>query len=364
VGLLALGLVVAPLAVVVHRRQRVDRASLARSQKPPQWQPGALASCPPTLAVCRLTKVYPSAAARGTATGLRGGFRALDAASFRLEPGITGLLGPNGAGKSTLLRILAGLVEPTRGGVELAGVRRSRDNRAAYRSLVGYVPQDLNAYQGFTAREFLDHWARSRGLDACDREPRIALALEAVDLVDHADRRVRDFSGGMRRRVGVAQALLGAPRILVLDEPTAGLDVTARGQFRELLQGLAADRIVVVSTHIASDLEALARYVVVVDGGQVRFEGSVDALVASARGRVFRTVVAEEELRAFSRTFATTSRVRTLEGFVVRAVAPPDQPCEGEEVEPNLEEAYLVHVGARRQPAQVFAGGTLASVSV
>ena len=239
----------------------------------------------PRLEVRSLTKVYG------------GRFTALSGVSFTLEPGIVGLLGPNGAGKTTLLRVLTGLLEPTRGKVLYRGVAITPDNLAEYRRRIGFLPQEFNAYPGFTAEQFLDHWALERGLsDPRQRRAEIERLLAAVGLAEHARRKVRDYSGGMRQRVGIARALLAAPPILIVDEPTTGLDVESRGRFRQILLEQAGERIVVFSTHIASDVEAAASRILLLHRGRLRFDGPPEELSRRAQGRVFRALVADADL--------------------------------------------------------------------
>ncbi len=317
------------LLLAGDRWKRRDPVETRRRRHPPAWsEPGE-----PRLEVRSLTKVYG------------GSFRALSGVDFVLTPGIVGLLGPNGAGKTTLLRILTGLLEPTRGSVSYRSVAIGPENLAEYRRRIGFLPQEFNAYPGFTAEQFLDHWARERGMD--DPRPRreeIGRLLDAVGLAEHAHRKVRDYSGGMRQRVGIARALLGAPPILIVDEPTTGLDVESRDRFRRILLEQAGDRIVVFSTHIASDIEAAALRILLLHRGRLRFDGPPEDLVARARGRVFRALVADADLLEFGHRYRVTSRVRVLEGIQTRAIAAPDEPLAGELVEPNLEEAYLAEI--------------------
>ncbi|HEX6898077.1 MAG TPA: efflux RND transporter permease subunit [Thermoanaerobaculia bacterium] len=327
---LAGSLLLAPaLLLVGDRWKRRDPEETRRRRHPPAWtEPGE-----PRLEVRSLTKVYG------------GSFKALSGVDFALTPGIVGLLGPNGAGKTTLLRILTGLLEPTRGSVSYRGVAIGPENLAEYRRRIGFLPQEFNAYPGFTAEQFLDHWARERGMDdPRRRREEIGRLLDTVGLAEHANRKVRDYSGGMRQRVGIARALLGAPPILIVDEPTTGLDVESRDRFRRILLEQAGDRIVVFSTHIASDIEAAALRILLLHRGRLRFDGPPEDLVARARGRVFRALVADADLLEFSHRYRVTSRVRVLEGIQTRAIARPDEPLAGELVEPNLEEAYLAEI--------------------
>jgi ABC-2 type transport system ATP-binding protein len=322
-------LLVPALLLAGSRWHRRDPEEIRRRRHPPAWSaPGE-----PLLAVRSLTKIYG------------GRFKALAGVDFTLTPGIVGLLGPNGAGKTTLLRLLTGLLEPTRGSVRYRGQPITAENLAAFRRRIGFLPQEFNAYPGFTAEQFLDHWAEERGMtDPRERRSEIERLLAAVDLTEHAGRKVRDFSGGMRQRVGIALALLGAPPILVVDEPTTGLDIESRNRFRQILLEQAARRIVVFSTHIASDVEAAARRILLLNHGRLRFDGTPEALAALARGRVFGALVSDADLPAFGERYRLTSRVRVLAGIEVRGIARPGEPLPGEAVEPNLEEAYLAEI--------------------
>ena len=328
-SLFAAAFVVAPLRAGLARWRTRDPEEVRRQQHPPVWsEPG-----PPALEVRSLTKIY------------RSGVPALSAVSFTLEPGIIGLLGPNGAGKTTLLRLLTGLLQPTRGHVIYRGVPVAADNLAEYRRRIGFLPQEFNAYPDFTAEQFLDHWALERGMDNTRlRREEIERLLAAVGLSEHARRKVRDFSGGMRQRVGIARALLGTPPILIVDEPTTGLDIESRSRFRQILLEQAGERIVLFSTHIASDVEAAARRLLLLHRGRLRFDGTPEDLAARARGRVFEALVADADLAAFGHRYRITARVRRLEGIQVRAIARPGEPLAGDPVEPNLEEAYLAEI--------------------
>ena len=329
-GSLAASLLLVPALLLAGARWRDrDPEEERRRRRPPVWsEPGE-----PALEVRSLAKVYG------------GGFKALSGVSFTLTPGIVGLLGPNGAGKTTLLRILTGLLEPTRGKVLYRGAAITPDNLAEYRRRIGFLPQEFNAYPGFTAEQFLDHWALERGLaDPRQRRQEIERLLAAVGLAEHARRKVRDYSGGMRQRVGIARALLGAPPILIVDEPTTGLDVESRSRFRQILLEQAGERIVVFSTHIASDVEAAASRILLLHKGRLRFDGPSEELAARARGRVFSALVADADLLDFGHRYHVTSRVRVLEGIQVRAIARPEEDLPGDPVEPNLEEAYLAEI--------------------
>ena len=322
-------LLVPPLLLAGTRWRERDPEETRRRRRPPAWsEPGN-----PSLEVRSLSKIYGGRTA------------ALSGVSFTLTPGIVGLLGPNGAGKTTLLRILTGLLEPTRGAVLFRGVPITPENLEQYRRRIGFLPQEFNAYPGFTAEQFLDHWAMERGLSQPrQRRAEIESLLDAVGLAEHARRKVRDFSGGMRQRVGIARALLAAPPILIVDEPTTGLDVESRSRFRQILLEQAGERVVVFSTHIASDVEAAARRILLLHRGKLSFDGTPEELAERARGRVFRALVSDADLAELSRRYRVTSRVRVLAGIAVRAIARPGEPAAGELVEPNLEEAYLAEL--------------------
>jgi ABC-2 type transport system ATP-binding protein len=327
-----------PSAIGLARRDLRAR----RVVRPAAWRDASLV---PHLAVRNVTKVYA------------GGFRALRRVSFELTPGVVGLLGPNGAGKTTLLRILTGLLQPTRGALAWCGVAVGRDNLAEFRRFIGFLPQEFNAYAGLTAAQFLDFWALERDIDSQRaRRAQIEELLAIVGLEEHANRRVRDFSGGMRQRIGIARALLGNPPLLVVDEPTTGLDIEARRRFRDLLIALARNRIVIVSSHIASDVETTAMRLLLLARGELRYDGSVDGLLARARGRVFESVVSDTELRALAHEFRITTRVRTPHGIRVRGVVAEGQALPGAEAVASLEEAYLseVSTGAIRRGSFAF----------
>jgi len=214
---------------------------------------------------------------------------ALDGVSLDISPGVTGLLGPNGAGKTTLLRIVATALGQDEGTVRVLGRDPAEPaGRLDVRRRLGYLPQDSGAYSGFTAFAFVDYVAVLKEMtDRRARHDEVRRVLDAVGLADRAHQKIRALSGGMRRRVGLAQALLGRPELLVLDEPTVGLDPEQRLRFREVLAGLPDDTTVLLSTHLTEDVAALCSRVVVLDHGRVRFEGWTSELAAVAKGRVW-----------------------------------------------------------------------------
>ncbi len=268
---------------------------------------------------------------------------ALDHLSLDLGPGVTGLLGPNGAGKTTLLRILATVLAPDSGSVRVLGRDTSKaDERLELRRRLGYLPQDVGAYPGFSVREFVDYIAvLKEHTDRRARRVEVDRVLELVDLTGKAYDKTRSLSGGMRRRLGLATALLGDPELLILDEPAVGLDPQQRLRFREIVSQ-DPDRCVLLSTHQTEDVAALCREVVVLDQGKVLFRGAPSDLAASARGRVWRS-----DQREPGADLAWVAG----DGSTRQIGSPPPG---AELVEPTVEDAYLVLVGAKAlEPAEV-----------
>lgn len=266
---------------------------------------------------------------------------ALDDLTLDLPSGMIGLVGPNGAGKTTLMRILCGIVAPTRGRV-LADGRDLSDarTRRALKQTLGYLPQDIEPYPNLTPLEFLDYMGVLKGMgDARERRRQAGGLLERVGLADVARRRIGGFSGGMRRRVGIAQALMGSPRLLVVDEPTAGLDPEERMRFRALLASLGGERTVVLSTHILDDVAQTCPYVCVLRGGRLRYDGATSGLVDAARGRTWIT----PPLPAPPAGAVVANAAAAPEGTRYRVVA--DVPPAGAQpAEPTLEDGYLALV--------------------
>jgi ABC-2 type transport system ATP-binding protein len=263
--------------------------------------------------------------------------------SLDLGPGVIGLLGPNGAGKSTLMRILTTYLRPTEGTVTFDGTDVVESPNAV-RERVGYLPQEFGVYPDLTAEEFLSYLAAIRGLDGPRSRERIDDLLELTNLTDARDRRLGGFSGGMRQRVGIAQALLTDPELLVVDEPTVGLDPAERVRFRNVLSSLGDDRVVVLSTHIVSDVESTASEVAVLDDGRLRAHTTPERLLADVSGRVWEVVVTREDLQSLKTEYLVSTTTRRSDGVHARVVA-GDPPANAEAVEPTLEEAYLDLLG-------------------
>ena len=270
-----------------------------------------------------------------------GRVRACDGVSLRARRGVTGLLGPNGAGKTTLLRVLATVLAPESGRVRLLGLDPGDPlERRQIRRRLGYLPQDPGFSRTFTAFELVDYVAVLKEMtDRRQRHDEVRRVLELVDLTDVSSRKVKALSGGMRRRLGLAQALLGDPELVVLDEPTVGLDPEQRLRFRDLVSRVGEDRTVVLSTHQTEDVAALCEQVVVVDRGRTLFSGSVPQLIGAAEGSVWR-----DDRRDPAALVAW--RLGTGE-FHHIGVAPAGAGL----VPPTLEDAYLLLLGDRAREA-------------
>ena len=264
---------------------------------------------------------------------------ALHEFSLTLTPGVTGLLGPNGAGKSTLMRILATVAAPSAGRVLWNGTDLARAPDVL-REVLGYLPQDFGVYPQLTALEFLDYIAAAKGLDARSSRQRIEQLLELVNLTDSRHRALGGFSGGMRQRVGIAQALLNDPRVLIVDEPTAGLDPEERVRFRNLLGDLAGERIVLLSTHIVSDVEATAARIVMMGQGRLLADSTPEALLDRMRGRVWDCEVAAADVEPLRARHLVGATLRRGDRVLARLVS-DDPPAGARGVEPSLEDAYL-----------------------
>jgi ABC-type multidrug transport system ATPase subunit len=268
--------------------------------------------------------------------------RALDEIDLNIQAGMFGLLGPNGAGKTTLMRILAGVVLPSAGRVCVAGLDMHTERaREHVKGMLGYLPQELGMYPELTARQFIDYLAILKGIqDSGERKRRVGAALEMVGLNEAAERKVKGFSGGMKRRVGIAQALVNDPRILIVDEPTAGLDPEERIRFRNLLVDLAADRVVILSTHIVEDIGQTCRDLAVLARGRILFRGSPQELMQGAEGRVW--TVLSGDARKPDHGFSVVSMLHLPEGTQYRLVGAetPAYP-QAAPAQPGLEDGYV-----------------------
>lgn len=267
---------------------------------------------------------------------------AVDCVSATLEPGVYGLLGANGAGKTTLMRMLCAILESTSGEVLLDG-QDVISMGADYRNVLGYLPQDFGYYPNYTAMEFLMYIAALKGIPKKIARQRAKQLLEEVGLSNVANKKVGTFSGGMKQRVGIAQALLNNPDILILDEPTAGLDPKERVRFRNLLSDYAGDKIVILSTHIVSDIEAIADEVLLMKKGRFVLQGTVSELIEKAKGKVWELTVLPEETRKWQEK-ATVANLRHEGKQVVLRIISDTMPTpEAVTCEATLEDLYLYY---------------------
>lgn len=268
---------------------------------------------------------------------------ALKKIDLELESGIIGLVGPNGAGKTTLMRILATMLEPSTGSVKF-GDLDLRDNRREIRSMLGYLPQQFSRFSRLKTGEFLDYTARLCGIRSSrDRQRRVDEMLETVGLYEARDRLANRLSGGMKRRLGIAQALIGNPRVLIVDEPTIGLDPEERLRFRSLIADLVRDEIVIIlSTHIVGDISSACARMIMLNRGEMVFDGSPGDLIGQARGSAWQVTATDEELERIRTKYSVISAIPSENGWEVQLVsdtAVQDYPAVS--LEPNLEHAYV-----------------------
>lgn len=267
---------------------------------------------------------------------------AVDDVSIHLEPGVYGLLGANGAGKTTLMRMICGVLKPTSGSIRLDG-KTMQELGERYYTHLGYMPQDFGFYPDFTAREFMLYMAAVKGMDKKHARARTEELLDLVNLRDVADKKVKSYSGGMKQRLGIAQAELNDPGILILDEPTAGLDPKERVRFRNIISDFAKDKIVILSTHIVSDVSYIADIILMMKQGKIMLQGSMENVTNSIGGKVWEVMADERKAAWYSRNL----RVVNLhhEGNLVRLRIVDDAPPapDASIVEPGLEDLFLYH---------------------
>jgi ABC-2 type transport system ATP-binding protein len=280
--------------------------------------------------------------------GKAGAVRALNGVQLSLGPGVLGLLGPNGAGKSTLMRILATITQPSSGRVlwNDTDIARHPDS---LRAVLGYLPQDFGVYPNLNAFEFLEYLAAVKGIAAGPARARIRELLELVNLTGAAKRPLGGYSGGMRQRIGIAQALLNDPQMLIVDEPTAGLDPEERVRFRNLLSELSGERIVILSTHIVSDIEAVATSIAIMEQGHLLAHDSPEGLLGSVAGKVWEVVIPSAELGALRQKHLVSSTAHRSDGIHARVVADAAPAGMVRELDPSLEDAYLAALVRQRR---------------
>jgi ABC-type multidrug transport system, ATPase component len=286
-----------------------------------------------TLHLESLTKVYKDKVA-------------LDDITFSFTPGIYGLLGPNGAGKSTMMNLITDNLTPTKGRV-LLDEKSIDELGAGYRKLLGYMPQQQNVYPELSLRRFLYFMASLKGLSKSAAEEDIRRYVKMVNLEDVLGKKLGAFSGGMKQRALIAQALIGNPGILILDEPTAGLDPKERIRVRNLISEVARDKIVIIATHVVTDIEFIAKEIVMLNGGKILRSGSPTELLKELDGKVWNIFVTDEELPSVNERYRVSNISRDDEGVIARIVADSyDGTWRKEAVRPNLEDLYLYLNGA------------------
>lgn len=270
---------------------------------------------------------------------------AVDNFNVTLRPGIYGLLGPNGSGKTTLMRIIADVSNPSRGDILVNGESKNKLG-PKYRDLIGYLPQNIGFYKNFTAEKFLYYVSALKGVDKEVEKDRIDNLLKFVNLEKDRKRKVGKFSGGMRQRLGIAQALLNDPRIIILDEPTAGLDPNERIKFKNLIAQLSKDKIVILSTHIVSDIEFIADEILIMREGKLVEKSLLNDILETVEGKVHTLCISENDLDVVQNEFKISSMTRMNNKICVRIVGdnmPNMQGVKCIEEQPNLEDVFLYY---------------------
>ena len=269
---------------------------------------------------------------------------AVNNVSANLAPGIYGLLGANGAGKTTLMRMICGVLKPTSGSIRLNGKTVEQLGEQYYTHL-GYMPQDFGFYPDFTAREFMLYMAAVKGLDKRLAKKRTENLLHMVNLSDVADKKIKSYSGGMKQRLGIAQAELNSPAILILDEPTAGLDPKERVRFRNLISDFAKEKIVILSTHIVSDVSYIADTILMMKQGRFLLQEPMSTVTDSIRGKVWELLVDERTAAEYSRKFSVVNLHHENNMVRLRMIEETAPGEDAQAVEPSLEDLFLYHFG-------------------
>lgn len=264
--------------------------------------------------------------------------------SISIGEGVYGLLGPNGAGKSTLMRMLVDILKPTSGRI-LMDDQDIHQMGDSYRDVIGYLPQNFGVYKNFTAHRFLLYLAALKGISRKEAEPKIDRLLKFVNLEEMKSQKIRTFSGGMKQRLGIAQALLNDPAILILDEPTTGLDPNERIRFRNLLSELSSNKIVLLSTHIVSDVEYIAKDVIVMKEGQLLRQAPSTELIDEMQGKVWKLKVSESRLIELKQQYVIGNILRHKHDVEVKVIADEAPESGAVSTEPDLEDYYLYHFG-------------------
>lgn len=289
------------------------------------------------LKINNLSKTYPN------------GVKALDDVSIEIENGMFGLLGPNGAGKSSLMRTLATLQEADSGSAILNDIDIFNQPNEL-RKVLGYLPQEFGVYPRITAEQLLDHMAILKGISkSSERKELVKYYLNKVNLYDKRNKSVKGFSGGMKQRVGIAQALLGNPKLIIVDEPTAGLDPGERNRFYNLLADVGKEVIVILSTHIVDDVRELCTQMAIMNLGQIVFKGAPQTAIDELKGMVYQKIVSREELDNYAKNFSVISN-KMVGGLPLIHILSESNPGDGfQQVEPNLEDVFFSKINTTNQ---------------
>ena len=266
--------------------------------------------------------------------------QALRNLNLDIASGMFGLLGRNGAGKTTLMKTIATLLKKQEGDITVCGV--PVEKASEIRKIIGYLPQDFNMYGSMTVSQALDYLGVLSGMSKVKRHDRISILLKQVNLIEHSGKKVRSLSGGMKQRLGIAQALLHDPEVLIVDEPTAGLDPEERVRFRNLLCEVAENKTVILSTHIVGDVEATCEEIAILDDGRLLFGGTVSGLCNMAEGSVYTAEVTQNELPKIRAAYTITATLSQGKSSTVRFLSPDSRPAIGKPVAPGAEDAYIL----------------------
>ncbi len=285
------------------------------------------------LSIQNLSKTYPN------------GVQALKNVSLHIPTGMYGLLGPNGAGKSTLMRTLATLQDADSGSASLGDIDVLKD-KDAVRRVLGYLPQEFGVYPRMSALDMLDHFATLKGIPSNQRKEVVHTLLNRVNLWDHRKKAVSSYSGGMRQRFGIAQALIGDPKLIIVDEPTAGLDPGERNRFYNLLSEIGENVIVILSTHIVEDVRELCSNMAIINGGEVKYAGIPDAALGELGGKIWEKIILKAELNEYEKNFQVISS-KLVAGKPIIHIFSEDDPGEGfQPAEPGLEDVFFSKIKA------------------
>lgn len=265
---------------------------------------------------------------------------AVDRVSLDLREGVYGLLGENGAGKTSLIRMICGVLSPSSGSISFEGLDAGDEE---YRAMLGYLPQNFGYYPEFSAQDFMYYMAGLKGLTKAKARTRTGELLELVSLSDVAKKKIKTYSGGMKQRLGIAQTLLNDPKLLILDEPTAGLDPKERIRFRNLISRLGRDRIVLLSTHIVSDVEHIAGTILLMKKGRLIHQGSLEEVTQVIRGKVYELVSCGERAEALARSYSVINYRSEGEKVLLRFVCEGEPPEGATEAPAGLEDLYLYY---------------------